>query len=105
MTVQNVSLPEELQKVLDQKIGMGMVVGQNMGQFVQYQAAQALPTILPHQDRAVAWQVTPLGWGPAWLWGKSWPNRFSRGCRGAQAATGGIGVRPLMRVMATIEVG
>jgi membrane protease subunit (stomatin/prohibitin family) len=27
MTVQNVSLPEELQKVLDQKIGMGMVGG------------------------------------------------------------------------------
>jgi membrane protease subunit (stomatin/prohibitin family) len=44
LTVQNVSLPEELQKILDQKIGMGMV-GQNMGQFMQYQAAQALPTI------------------------------------------------------------
>src|SRR5574343_1557375 len=42
LTVQNVSLPEELQKVLDQKIGMGMV-GQNMGQFMQYQAAQAIP--------------------------------------------------------------
>lgn len=44
LTVQNVSLPEELQKVLDQKIGMGMV-GQNMGQFMQYQAAQSLPTL------------------------------------------------------------
>ncbi|HEY1089836.1 MAG TPA: SPFH domain-containing protein, partial [Burkholderiaceae bacterium] len=42
VTLQNVSLPEELQKILDQKIGMGMV-GQNMGQFMQYQAAQALP--------------------------------------------------------------
>ena len=42
MTVQSVSLPEELQKVLDQKIGMGMV-GQDMGKFMQYQTAQAIP--------------------------------------------------------------
>jgi membrane protease subunit (stomatin/prohibitin family) len=42
MTVQNVSLPEELQKILDQKIGMGMV-GQDMGKFMQYQTAQAIP--------------------------------------------------------------
>ena len=40
--MQNVSLPEELQKILDQRIGMG-IIGQNMGQFMQYQAAQALP--------------------------------------------------------------
>ncbi|MDI3381864.1 SPFH domain-containing protein [Xenophilus aerolatus] len=42
ITVQNVSLPEELQKVLDQKIGMGMV-GNDMGKFMQYQTAQAIP--------------------------------------------------------------
>jgi membrane protease subunit (stomatin/prohibitin family) len=42
MTVQNLSLPEELQKLLDQRIGMGMV-GQDMGKFMQYQAAQAIP--------------------------------------------------------------
>jgi len=42
MTVQNLSLPEELQKVLDQKIGMGMVGG-DMGKFMQYQTAQAIP--------------------------------------------------------------
>ncbi len=42
MTVQNVSLPEELQKVLDQKIGMGMV-GNDMAKFMQYQTAQAIP--------------------------------------------------------------
>ena len=42
MTVQNVSLPEELQKILDQKIGMGMVGG-DMGKFMQYQTAQAIP--------------------------------------------------------------
>ena len=42
MTVQNVSLPEELQKLLDQRIGMGMV-GNDMGKFMQYQTAQAIP--------------------------------------------------------------
>ncbi|MEE9478869.1 MAG: SPFH domain-containing protein, partial [Roseateles sp.] len=42
VTMQSVSLPEELQKILDQRIGMG-IIGQNMGQFMQYQAAQALP--------------------------------------------------------------
>ena len=42
VTLQNVSLPDELQKVLDQKIGMGMVGG-DMGKFMQYQTAQAIP--------------------------------------------------------------
>jgi len=42
MTVQNVSLPEDLQKVMDQKIGMGMV-GNDMAKFMQYQTAQAIP--------------------------------------------------------------
>ncbi|MBP6484129.1 MAG: SPFH domain-containing protein [Rhodoferax sp.] len=42
MTVQSVSLPEELQKILDQKIGMGMV-GNDMNKFMQYQTAQSIP--------------------------------------------------------------
>lgn len=42
MTVQNLSLPEELQKILDQKIGMGMI-GNDMNKFMQYQTAQAIP--------------------------------------------------------------
>jgi len=44
MTVQNLSLPEDLQKVLDQKIGMGMV-GNDMNKFMQYQTAQAIPKL------------------------------------------------------------
>ena len=44
VTVQNVSLPEELQKILDQKIGMGMVGG-DMGKFMQYQTAQSMPEL------------------------------------------------------------
>jgi len=43
-TLQSVSLPEELQKVLDQKIGMGMI-GNDMNRFIQYQTGQAIPTL------------------------------------------------------------
>jgi membrane protease subunit (stomatin/prohibitin family) len=45
VTLQNLSLPEELQKILDQKIGMGMV-GNDMGKFMQYQTAQAIPNLV-----------------------------------------------------------
>lgn len=39
--VQNVSLPEELQKILDTKIGMNMIG--DMGRYTQYQVANAIP--------------------------------------------------------------
>jgi len=41
LVVQNVSLPEELQKVLDQKIGMNMVG--DLQRFTQYQVASSIP--------------------------------------------------------------
>jgi len=41
LVVQNVSLPEELQKVLDQRIGMNMVG--DLGKYTQYQVANAIP--------------------------------------------------------------
>lgn len=67
LTVQNISLPEELQKVLDQRIGMGMVGQANMGQFVQYQAAQALPQVAASggQGGSVAGDAASLGAGLA----------------------------------------
>jgi membrane protease subunit (stomatin/prohibitin family) len=39
--VENLSLPDELQKVLDQKISMNMLG--DMGRYTQFQAAQAIP--------------------------------------------------------------
>jgi membrane protease subunit (stomatin/prohibitin family) len=44
VTVQSVTLPDELQKLLDQRSGMTLV-GADMGRFVQYQAAQSLPAL------------------------------------------------------------
>ncbi len=43
VTMQSVSLPEELQKILDQKIGMGMVG--DTAKFMQYQTAQSIPAL------------------------------------------------------------
>jgi membrane protease subunit (stomatin/prohibitin family) len=42
LVVQNVSLPGELQKVLDQRIGMSLVG--DLGKYTQYQVANAIPT-------------------------------------------------------------
>lgn len=41
LQVQNVSLPDELQKILDQRIGMGLVG--DMSRFTQYQTGQSIP--------------------------------------------------------------
>ena len=66
LTVQNVSLPEELQKILDQKIGMGMV-GNDMGKFMQYQTAQAIPGMAQggNSGSGVAGDAMGLGAGVA----------------------------------------
>ncbi len=41
LQVQNVSLPDELQKILDQRIGMGMIG--DMTRFTQFQTAESIP--------------------------------------------------------------
>jgi membrane protease subunit (stomatin/prohibitin family) len=66
VTVQNVSLPEELQKILDQKIGMGMV-GNDLGKFMQYQTAQAIPELArgAGQGSGVAGEAVSMGAGLA----------------------------------------
>jgi membrane protease subunit (stomatin/prohibitin family) len=65
VTVQSVSLPEELQKILDQKIGMGMV-GNDMGKFMQYQTAQSIPAMASSAGGSgVAGDAMGLGAGVA----------------------------------------
>jgi membrane protease subunit (stomatin/prohibitin family) len=65
VTVQNLSLPEELQKILDQKIGMGMV-GNDMGRFMQYQTGQAIPEMAKSAGSGgVAGDAMGLGAGVA----------------------------------------
>ncbi len=97
VTLQNVSLPEDLQKILDQKIGMGMV-GQNMGQFMQYQTAQAIPKLAEGMGggSGIAGEAVGLGAGVAL--GQVMAQQLGQGLQGG----GGAGVKP-DEVMATLE--
>jgi membrane protease subunit (stomatin/prohibitin family) len=104
VTVQSVSLPEELQKVLDQKIGIGMVGG-DMGKFMQYQTAQAIPKFAEGGGGGVVGDAMGLGAGVAL--GQVMAQQLSQGLQGggaaaAAAATAAVGLKP-DEVMATIE--
>lgn len=106
MTVQNVSLPEELQKIMDQKIGMGMV-GNDMGKFMQYQTAQAIPKFAEGASgggggSGIAGDAMGLGAGVAL--GQVLAQNLSAGLQGhaAPAAAAAVGVKA-EDVMATLE--
>ena len=103
MTVQSVSLPEELQKILDQKIGMGMVGG-DMGKFMQYQTAQAIPKFAEGAGHGGGVAGDAMGLGAGVALGQVLAQNLQAGLQaapaGAQAAT--AGVKP-DEVMATLE--
>jgi membrane protease subunit (stomatin/prohibitin family) len=60
--VENVSLPEELQKILDQRIGMNMVG--DMARYTQFQVASSIPTAAANEG-GVAGAGAGLGAGLA----------------------------------------
>ncbi|MES2423114.1 MAG: SPFH domain-containing protein [Pseudomonadota bacterium] len=108
MTVQNVSLPEELQKILDQKIGMGMV-GNDMGKFMQYQTAQAIPKFAEGGGGGSGIAGDAMGLGAGVALGQVLAQNLSQGLSGAQnqaaqaaAAAAAATVKP-DDVMATLE--
>jgi membrane protease subunit (stomatin/prohibitin family) len=104
VTMQSVSLPEELQKILDQKIGMGMV-GNDMGKFMQYQTAQSIPKFAEGAGSgggSVAGDAMGLGAGVAL--GQVLAGQLASGLQGSQQApvAAAAAIRP-DEVMATIE--
>jgi len=105
MTVQNLSLPEDLQKILDQKIGMGMV-GNDMAKFMQYQTAQAIPKFAESAGTGgggIAGDAMGLGAGVAL--GQVLAQNLATGLQGTPstaAAAPTIGVKA-EDVMATLE--
>ncbi len=109
MTVQNLSLPEELQKILDQKIGMGMV-GNDMGKFMQYQTAQSIPKFAEGAGNGGGVAGDAMGLGAGVALGQVLAQNLQQGLQGgagaqAPAAAGAVpvsGVRP-EDVMATLE--
>ena len=106
LTVQSVSLPEELQKILDQKIGMGMV-GNDMGKFMQYQTAQAIPKFAEGAGNGGGVAGDAMGLGAGVALGQVLAQNLQQGLQGgaaqaAPAAAAPVGVRP-DEVMATLE--
>jgi membrane protease subunit (stomatin/prohibitin family) len=59
--VESLSLPDELQKVLDQRIGMGMVG--DMGRYTQYEVAQSMPIAAANEGGGAAGVGVGLGAG------------------------------------------
>jgi membrane protease subunit (stomatin/prohibitin family) len=109
VTLQNVSLPDELQKVLDQKIGMGMVGG-DMGKFMQYQTAQAIPKFAEGSAAGGGGMVgDAMGLGAGVALGQVLAQNLQQGLQGAGAASAAaapvaaaVGIKP-EEIMATLE--
>ena len=104
ITVQNLSLPEELQKVLDQKIGMGMV-GQNLGAFMQYQTAQAIPQLAAGAAQGGGVVGDAMGLGAGVALGQVLAQNLQAGLQAGTApatAAAPVGMKP-DEVMATLE--
>jgi membrane protease subunit (stomatin/prohibitin family) len=98
VTLQNVSLPEELQKVLDQRIGMGMVGG-DMGKFMQYQTGQAIPQFAQGGGGGSGIAGDAMGLGAGVALGQVMAQQLGQGLQGAQPAAQ---IKP-DEVMATLE--
>ena len=108
VTVQNLSLPEELQKILDQKIGMGMV-GNDMGKFMQYQTAQAMPELAKGAAQGDGGGIagSAMGLGAGVALGQVMAQNLAAGLQGAQPAAASAAPAPAALrpedVMATLE--
>ncbi len=87
VTLQSVSLPEELQKVLDQRIGMGMV-GNDMGKFMQYQTAQAIPKMTEGGGGGSGIAGDAMGLGAGVALGQVLAQQLNQGLQGQAAAPG-----------------
>ena len=78
--VENLSLPEELQKVLDQRISMNMVG--DMGRYTQYQVAQSIPIAAGNEGGGGVGVGAGLGAGVAI--GQVMMEAVKKGTAGAQ---------------------
>lgn len=102
-TVQSLSLPDELQKILDQRIGMGMVG--DMNKFIQYQTGQAIPEMAKGAGGSgLAGDAMGLGAGVAL--GQVLAQNLQKGLGAAPAAAPGAAPAEAVKaedVVATLE--
>jgi membrane protease subunit (stomatin/prohibitin family) len=87
--VQNISLPDELQKILDQRIGMNMVG--DLGKFTQFEAAESLDIAAANQGGAAGMGMG-LGAGAAvaQTLSNSLRSTFSTAAAAGPVATGPV---------------
>jgi membrane protease subunit (stomatin/prohibitin family) len=107
-TVQSLSLPDELQKILDQRIGMGMV-GNDMGKFIQYQTGQSIPDLAKGGAGGGGVAADAAGLGAGLAIGQMLAQNIGAGlaaaapnAAAAAAAAAAAGVKP-DEVMALLE--
>jgi membrane protease subunit (stomatin/prohibitin family) len=91
--VQNVSLPDELQKRLDERIGMGLVG--DMGRYTQFQTAQSIPVAAANEG-GVAGAGAGLGAGIAM--GQAMGQALGQAMSGGQPPAAGGAAAPATRV-------
>lgn len=103
--VQNVSLPEELQKILDSRIGMNMIG--DMGRFTQYQVANSIP-LAAQNEGGMAGMGAGLGAGIGI--GQSMAQAMTQAMQpgltpGATLAAGSVATAPVSadEIVATLE--
>jgi membrane protease subunit (stomatin/prohibitin family) len=108
LTVQSLSLPDELQKILDQRIGMGMV-GDDMGKFMKYQTAQSIPNFASGGNGGSGIAGDAMGLGAGVALGQVLAQNLASGLGTAGSAQASpaaaapvAGIKP-EEIMATIE--
>ena len=97
--VQNLSLPDELQKILDQRIGMGMVG--DMGRYTQFQVAQSIPIAAANEGGGGAGVGAGLGAGIAM--GQAMVDAIRQGAGGGTSGGGGTPPAPGMAASAATK--
>ena len=88
--VENLSLPDELQKLLDQRIGMSMVG--DMNRYTQFQVAQSMPIAAGNEGGGAA--GIGVGLGAGLTMAQSMMNAMKPAPGGAPAATGPVAATP-----------
>ena len=101
LVVQNISLPEELQKILDQRIGMNMIG--DMGRYTQYQVANAIPEAAKNEG-GMAGMGVGLGAGVGFgqVMGQAMASAMPP-ATAAPAAAAGVAPVSADEVVATLE--
>ncbi|WP_341677617.1 SPFH domain-containing protein [Niveibacterium sp. SC-1] len=96
--VENVSLPEELQKILDQRIGMGMVG--DLNKYTQYQVANSIP-IAAGNEGGLAGAGAAMGAGLTM--GQAMANALSQSTQAAQPTAPAAAPQSSEDVVALLE--